>query len=66
MDFSNIMNSYIYLHKAIRMRDAALTEKLIEMGIDVNETDDQGNQFINNFRFDLLPYSLQCFHEKFF
>jgi hypothetical protein len=35
-------NSYVYLHKAIRMRDPILTQQLIDLGIDVNATDDQG------------------------
>jgi len=62
IDFSTINNSYTYLHKAIRMRDAALAERLIEMGINVNESDDQGNLllifiFIKYFRFHLFSHT---------
>jgi hypothetical protein len=42
INFSQIPNSHVYLHKSIRMRDALLCQKLIEMGIDINATDDQG------------------------
>jgi ankyrin repeat protein len=46
LDMSRIVNSHIYLHKAVRMRDPILTEKLIDLGCDINSTDDQG---INNY-----------------
>lgn len=42
IDLNLIPNAYIYLHKAIRMRDPLLTQKLLEMGVDVNSSDDQG------------------------
>lgn len=38
----NVFNSHVYLHKAIRMRDANLARKLIDMGVDANHADDQG------------------------
>lgn len=43
LDFSKIGNSHIYLHKAIRMRDPLLTEKLLDLGVDINSSDDQGS-----------------------
>lgn len=42
-DFSKISNAYVYLHKAIRIRDTNLVGKLLQMGISTKETDDQGN-----------------------
>lgn len=41
-DFSKIPNSFIYLHKAIRMTDPTLTERLIDLGVDPNQPDEQG------------------------
>jgi len=42
IDISSVSNSYIYLHKAIRIRDTALTLKLLDLGVDPNHPDDQG------------------------
>jgi ankyrin repeat protein len=42
LDLNKIPNNYVYLHKAIRMRDPVLTQQLINLGVDVNATDDQG------------------------
>ncbi len=44
VNLKNISNSYIYLHKAIRMRDPSLLLKLIDLGVDPNQQDDQGNR----------------------
>lgn len=52
VDLFNISNAYIYLHKAIRMRDPILTMKLIDLGVDPNNADDQGIfnlYFIKNY-----------------
>jgi ankyrin repeat protein len=46
LDISDIANSYIYLHKAIRIRDPSLTIKLIDLGVDPNQPDDQGKFLI--------------------
>ena len=35
--------THIYLHKAIRMRNPELVKRLINMGVNVNSTDDQGS-----------------------
>lgn len=39
---TTLPNSHMYLHKAIRMRDPLLTNKLIELGVNINASDDQG------------------------
>jgi hypothetical protein len=57
IDFSNVSSPHIYLHKAIRIREPILTEKLLDMGIDIDSSDDQGatcfhvlfNCFTKNF-----------------
>jgi ankyrin repeat protein len=68
-----ISNSHIYLHKAIRLRDPVLTEKLINMGISVDACDDQGkkNFFFKNYfkniflKISLKPLGSTCFHVLF-
>jgi Leucine-rich repeat (LRR) protein len=47
MDILTIPNNYVYLHKAIRMRDPLLTKQLIDLGVNVNATDDQGIVLLN-------------------
>jgi len=42
IDFSKIPNAYVYLHKAIRIRDPNLVAKLLEIGINTKDSDDQG------------------------
>ena len=44
IDLKNIPNPHTYLHKAIRMRDPFLTKQFIDLGIDVNASDDQGSK----------------------
>ena len=43
IELSHLPLSHIYLHKAIRMRNPELVKKLINMGVNVNATDDQGS-----------------------
>ena len=43
ISLSKIPLSHIYLHKAIRVRNPDLVKKLIDLGININLTDDQGN-----------------------
>ena len=40
---SKLPISHIYLHKAIRVRNPDLVKKLINLGININQNDDQGN-----------------------
>jgi hypothetical protein len=42
VDITGVPNNYVYLHKAIRMRDPYLTQQFINLGVDVNAVDDQG------------------------
>jgi len=43
IELSNFPLTHIYLHKAIRMRNPELVKRLINMGVNVNTTDDQGS-----------------------
>ena len=63
VDLFNISNAYIYLHKAIRMRDPILTMKLIDLGVDPNNADDQGINLIIILKKILLGTT--CFHVLF-
>ncbi len=47
IDFLKIPNAYIYLHKAIRIRNVNLVAKLLDIGISTNDSDDQGYYFNN-------------------
>ena len=43
IELTNFPLTHIYLHKAIRMRNPELVKRLINMGVNVNTTDDQGS-----------------------
>ena len=43
ISLSKLPISHIYLHKAIRVRNPDLVKKLINLGINLNQNDDQGN-----------------------
>ena len=43
IDLTHFPLSHVYFHKAIRMRNPELVKKLVQMGIAVNSTDDQGS-----------------------
>jgi Leucine-rich repeat (LRR) protein len=45
IDFSILPNAHVYLHKAIRIRDASLVAKLLQMGISAKRSDDQGRVY---------------------
>lgn len=66
-NFKNYPNSYIYLHKAIRVRNFNLVVKLYQMGLDFTLLDEKGNNCYHVlFSFFNKNYDKCCMIGNFF